>query len=102
AERVGATGAGYVRQPEEDVPGVGSELLGLSSGPSAGSGTNPPVGGTDPPEGGGVSGQEGRGRAAGVGGWRRGGVTAGRMDPESGQRHRCEPNPTGGAIARGY
>jgi hypothetical protein len=71
---MGPAGAGHVRQPEEDVLGVGGELLGLSSGPGAGVGSNPPVGGADGPEGGGDSVQEGRGRAAGVGGRRRGGV----------------------------
>ena len=60
AERVGPAGAGHVREPEEDVPGVGSELLGLSPGPGAGPGSNPPLGGADPPEGGGDGGQEGR------------------------------------------
>ena len=81
AERVGPAGAGHVREPEEDVPGVGGELLGLSPGPRAGRGSDPPLGGADPPEGGGDGGQEGRGRAAGVGGWRRGGVNAEAIDP---------------------
>jgi len=72
--------AGHVREPEEDVPGVGSELLGLSLGPSAGIGSNSPLGSPDPPEGGGDAGYEGRGRAAGVGEWRRGGVNAGAID----------------------
>ena len=82
AERVGPSGAGHVRQPEEDVPGVGSELLGLSPGPGARRGPNAPLGGSDPPQGGGDSGQEGRCRAAGVGGWRRGGVNAKAMVPQ--------------------
>ena len=59
---LGSPGQGHVREPEEDVPGVGSQLLGLSPGPRAGSGSNPPLGGVDPPEGGGDTGQEGRGR----------------------------------------
>ena len=78
---LGRAGAGHVREPEEDVPGVGSELLGLSPGPRAGRGPDPPLGGADPPEGGGDAGQEGRGRVAGVGGWRRGGMNAEAIDP---------------------
>ena len=49
AERVGPSGAGHVREPEEDVPGVGSELLGLSPGPRAGL-PSAPLGGVDPPK----------------------------------------------------
>ena len=78
---LGRAGPGHVRQPEEDVPAVGSQLLGLSPGSRAGCGSNPPLGGPDPPEGGGDAGQEGRGRAAGVGGWRRGGVNAKAINP---------------------
>jgi hypothetical protein len=41
AQRGGPAGAGYVCQPEEDVPGVGRELLGVSPGPIAGCGPGP-------------------------------------------------------------
>ncbi len=78
AERIGTSGAGHVCESEEDVPAVGCELLGVSPGPCAGTGSGPAPGAVDPPEGGGAPGQQGVCRAAPVSrGWC-GGPKAGR------------------------
>ena len=87
----GRQGAGHIRQSEENVPGVGSEFLGLSPRPRAGSGSNPPLGGVDPPEGGGDAAQEGHGRAASVGGWQRGGNQRRSDRSPRRQRYPCAP-----------
>ncbi len=63
-QRVGATSAGHVCEPEEDMPAVGSELLGVSSGSRAWLGSDSAVGGSDPPESGRGHGRESQSRAA--------------------------------------